>query len=114
VYAKRVLCITARSQTGATTRCPHVFYTRNNLTWTKADTLVDFLRPQEYVISLGFLRLFRAARLIKLLRQGYTIRILLWTFVQSFKVGELGHVVDVALRSVASDLFETRPSSPQD
>lgn len=36
--------------------------------------------------NLGFLRLFRAARLIKLLRQGYTIRILLWTFVQSFKV----------------------------
>ncbi|KRY10503.1 Voltage-dependent calcium channel type A subunit alpha-1 [Trichinella patagoniensis] len=36
-------------------------------------------------VSLGFLRLFRAARLIKLLRQGYTIRILLWTFVQSFK-----------------------------
>lgn len=31
------------------------------------------------------MRLFRAARLIKLLRQGYTIRILLWTFVQSFK-----------------------------
>ncbi|KAK2555559.1 Voltage-dependent calcium channel type A subunit alpha-1 [Acropora cervicornis] len=30
-------------------------------------------------------RLFRAARLIKLLRQGYTIRILLWTFLQSFK-----------------------------
>ncbi|XP_035706296.1 voltage-dependent calcium channel type A subunit alpha-1 isoform X5 [Folsomia candida] len=36
-------------------------------------------------INLAFLRLFRAARLIKLLRQGYTIRILLWTFVQSFK-----------------------------
>uniref|UniRef100_A0A669CK16 Voltage-dependent P/Q-type calcium channel subunit alpha-1A n=1 Tax=Oreochromis niloticus TaxID=8128 RepID=A0A669CK16_ORENI len=35
--------------------------------------------------SLSFLRLFRAARLIKLLRQGETIRILLWTFVQSFK-----------------------------
>ncbi|XP_023224867.1 voltage-dependent calcium channel type A subunit alpha-1-like [Centruroides sculpturatus] len=35
--------------------------------------------------SVGFLRLFRAARLIKLLRQGYTIRILLWTFVQSIK-----------------------------
>ncbi|XP_047134676.1 voltage-dependent N-type calcium channel subunit alpha-1B isoform X1 [Hydra vulgaris] len=30
-------------------------------------------------------RLFRAARLIKLLRRGYTIRILLWTFLQSFK-----------------------------
>lgn len=36
--------------------------------------------------NVGFLRLFRAARLIKLLRQGYTIRILLWTFIQSFKV----------------------------
>ncbi|CAM4606968.1 unnamed protein product [Lepidochelys kempii] len=36
-------------------------------------------------INLSFLRLFRATRLIKLLRQGYTIRILLWTFVQSFK-----------------------------
>ncbi|XP_069690113.1 voltage-dependent calcium channel type A subunit alpha-1 isoform X21 [Periplaneta americana] len=40
---------------------------------------------QENFINVGFLRLFRAARLIKLLRQGYTIRILLWTFVQSFK-----------------------------
>ncbi|XP_078075293.1 putative voltage-dependent R-type calcium channel subunit alpha-1E [Mustelus asterias] len=36
-------------------------------------------------VNLNFLKLFRAARLIKLLRQGYTIRILLWTFVQSFK-----------------------------
>ncbi|RLW00334.1 hypothetical protein DV515_00008912 [Chloebia gouldiae] len=41
--------------------------------------------PQDNFINLSFLRLFRAARLIKLLRQGYTIRILLWTFVQSFK-----------------------------
>lgn len=41
---------------------------------------------QNNFINLSFLRLFRAARLIKLLRQGYTIRILLWTFVQSFKV----------------------------
>ncbi|CAM4922480.1 unnamed protein product [Rotaria socialis] len=44
--------------------------------------------PQKHkntLLNLGFLRLFRAARLIKLLRQGYTIRILLWTFVQSFK-----------------------------
>ncbi|XP_031779373.1 voltage-dependent calcium channel type A subunit alpha-1 isoform X8 [Nasonia vitripennis] len=40
---------------------------------------------RENFINVGFLRLFRAARLIKLLRQGYTIRILLWTFVQSFK-----------------------------
>ena len=44
---------------------------------------------QNNFISLSFLRLFRAARLIKLLRQGYTIRILLWTFVQSFKVPPL-------------------------
>ncbi|KAL5108348.1 Voltage-dependent calcium channel type A subunit alpha-1 [Taenia crassiceps] len=36
-------------------------------------------------LNLGFLRLFRAARLVKMLRQGYTIRILLWTFIQSFK-----------------------------
>lgn len=50
----------------------------------------NFLCPlQENFINVGFLRLFRAARLIKLLRQGYTIRILLWTFVQSFKVSEL-------------------------
>ncbi|KAJ8261081.1 hypothetical protein COCON_G00168040 [Conger conger] len=40
---------------------------------------------RDKLINLSFLRLFRAARLIKLLRQGYTIRILLWTFVQSFK-----------------------------
>lgn len=38
---------------------------------------------------MSFLKLFRTARLIKLLRQGYTIRILLWTFVQSFKVSSL-------------------------
>ncbi|XP_064650227.1 voltage-dependent calcium channel type A subunit alpha-1-like isoform X7 [Lineus longissimus] len=48
------------------------------------DVLVTELQQSNF-ISLGFLRLFRAARLIKLLRQGYTIRILLWTFVQSFK-----------------------------
>ena len=41
---------------------------------------------QKNFINVGFLRLFRAARLVKLLRQGYTIRILLWTFIQSFKV----------------------------
>ncbi|XP_078326079.1 voltage-dependent calcium channel type A subunit alpha-1-like isoform X10 [Crassostrea virginica] len=35
--------------------------------------------------NVGVFRLFRAARLIKLLRQGYTIRLLLWTFLQSFK-----------------------------
>uniref|UniRef100_H2MTV6 Voltage-dependent N-type calcium channel subunit alpha n=1 Tax=Oryzias latipes TaxID=8090 RepID=H2MTV6_ORYLA len=49
------------------------------------DILVSEINDR--LLNLSFLRLFRAARLIKLLRQGYTIRILLWTFVQSFKVG---------------------------
>ena len=47
--------------------------------------IVLLLFLQQNFINVGFLRLFRAARLVKLLRQGYTIRILLWTFVQSFK-----------------------------
>ncbi|XP_038191792.1 voltage-dependent N-type calcium channel subunit alpha-1B isoform X2 [Arvicola amphibius] len=49
------------------------------------DILVTEIVETNNFINLSFLRLFRAARLIKLLRQGYTIRILLWTFVQSFK-----------------------------
>uniref|UniRef100_A0A674EGE0 Voltage-dependent N-type calcium channel subunit alpha n=1 Tax=Salmo trutta TaxID=8032 RepID=A0A674EGE0_SALTR len=49
------------------------------------DILVTEIKVSDKLINLSFLRLFRAARLIKLLRQGYTIRILLWTFVQSFK-----------------------------
>ncbi|XP_049954322.1 voltage-dependent P/Q-type calcium channel subunit alpha-1A-like [Schistocerca serialis cubense] len=55
---------------------------------TVIGSIVDVLVIEfgEKFINVGFLRLFRAARLIKLLRQGYTIRILLWTFVQSFKV----------------------------
>nr|CAB3227400.1 voltage-dependent N-type calcium channel subunit alpha-1B-like [Phallusia mammillata] len=53
-------------------------------------TLIAHANPQvehdaSGFINLSFLRLFRAARLIKLLRQGETIRILLWTFVQSIK-----------------------------
>ena len=44
-----------------------------------------FLCQEIDAFNMSFLKLFRAARLIKLLRQGYTIRILLWTFVQSFK-----------------------------
>nr|XP_015839353.1 PREDICTED: uncharacterized protein LOC661666 isoform X2 [Tribolium castaneum] len=47
------------------------------------DAIVKWI--QENFFNVGCLRLFRAARLIKLLRQGDTIRILLWTFVQSFK-----------------------------
>merc|ERR1719414_1213748 len=54
---------------------------------TVVGSIVDALMVEfaKNFINVGFLRLFRAARLIKLLRQGYTIRILLWTFVQSFK-----------------------------
>uniref|UniRef100_A0A3Q0KBR4 Voltage-dependent calcium channel type A subunit alpha-1 n=1 Tax=Schistosoma mansoni TaxID=6183 RepID=A0A3Q0KBR4_SCHMA len=48
------------------------------------DVLVSELQESAF-LSLGFLRLFRAARLIKLLRQGYSIRIILWTFIQSIK-----------------------------
>ncbi|KAI4817195.1 hypothetical protein KUCAC02_009471, partial [Chaenocephalus aceratus] len=50
---------------------------------TVLGSITDILVTE--MINLSILRLFRAARLIKLLRQGYTIRILLWTFVQSFK-----------------------------
>ena len=38
----------------------------------------------EVELNLSFLRLFRAARLIKLLRQFETIRILIWSFVLGF------------------------------
>ncbi|XP_074617783.1 voltage-dependent L-type calcium channel subunit alpha-1D-like isoform X1 [Acropora palmata] len=52
-------------------------------------TLVGFFlelnKTEILQIDPSFFRLFRAARLVKLLRQGYTIRILLWTFLQSFK-----------------------------
>ncbi|CAG5127135.1 unnamed protein product, partial [Candidula unifasciata] len=44
--------------------------------------ITEFSKPK---FSIVFFRLFRAARLVKLLRQGYTIRLLLWTFFQSFK-----------------------------
>ncbi|XP_038571832.1 voltage-dependent R-type calcium channel subunit alpha-1E isoform X1 [Micropterus salmoides] len=58
-------------------------------TWNIFDFITVLGSITENVVDLqsdmSFLKLFRAARLIKLLRQGYTIRILLWTFVQSFK-----------------------------
>uniref|UniRef100_A0A671PYU1 Voltage-dependent calcium channel type A subunit alpha-1 n=1 Tax=Sinocyclocheilus anshuiensis TaxID=1608454 RepID=A0A671PYU1_9TELE len=58
-------------------------------TWNIFDFITVLGSITEIVVdkgfNMGFLKLFRAARLIKLLRQGYTIRILLWTFVQSFK-----------------------------
>ncbi|TRY57661.1 hypothetical protein DNTS_025899 [Danionella cerebrum] len=56
-----------------------------NLCWHLSPCFRNRMAQTDKRINLSFLRLFRAARLIKLLRQGYTIRILLWTFVQSFK-----------------------------
>lgn len=49
------------------------------------DVLVNEFGSTYSSFNVGVFRLFRAARLIKLLRQGYTIRLLLWTFLQSFK-----------------------------
>ena len=58
-------------------------------------------------INLSFLRLFRAARLIKLLRQGETIRILLWTFVQSIKE-RLLELLPVLIRSLPVRFWKFR------
>uniref|UniRef100_A0A673YEY0 Calcium voltage-gated channel subunit alpha1 E n=1 Tax=Salmo trutta TaxID=8032 RepID=A0A673YEY0_SALTR len=52
---------------------------------TVLGSITEIVSMADCTFNMGFLKLFRAARLIKLLRQGYTIRILLWTFVQSFK-----------------------------
>ena len=55
---------------------------------TVVGSIIDALK----VVSVGFLKLFRAARLIKLLRRSVSVRILLYTFVQSFKVGVLVNI----------------------
>eukprot|EP00794_Sanderia_malayensis_P016249 gene16249-17890_t len=56
-------------------------------------------------------RLFRAARLIKLLRRGYTIRVLLWTFLQSFKalpyVGMLIFLLFFIYAIIGMQMFST-------
>merc|ERR1719402_1122990 len=55
--------------------------------WNTFDfiTVVGSIIDATKVVNVGFLRLFRAARLIKLLRRSVSIRILLYTFVQSIK-----------------------------
>ncbi len=57
--------------------------------WNTFDfiTVVGSIIDAVFGASSGVLRLFRAARLIKLLRRSVSIRILLFTFVQSIKVG---------------------------
>ena len=56
--------------------------------WNTFDfiTVVGSIIDATRMVSVGFLKLFRAARLIKLLRRSVSVRILLYTFVQSFKV----------------------------
>ena len=56
--------------------------------WNTFDfiTVVGSIIDATKMVSVGFLKLFRAARLIKLLRRSVSVRILLYTFVQSFKV----------------------------
>jgi voltage-dependent calcium channel N type alpha-1B len=49
---------------------------------TVVGSIIDALSPGD----VGVLRLCRATRLIKLLRRSRSIRILLFTFVQSIKV----------------------------
>ena len=61
------------------------------------------------IVEVGFLRLFRAARLIKLLRRSVSIRILLYTFVQSIKVKKniqiyTFHTSTVAGSSICDDV----------
>ena len=56
--------------------------------WNTFDfiTVVGSIVDVTKLVQIGFLKLFRAARLIKLLRRSVSVRILLYTFVQSFKV----------------------------
>lgn len=55
--------------------------------WNTFDfiTVIGSIIDASPFYNVGFLRLFRAARLIKLLRRSDSIRILLFTFVQSIK-----------------------------
>eukprot|EP00794_Sanderia_malayensis_P016877 gene16877-18582_t len=52
---------------------------------TLIGSVINACANNDFPIDPSFFRLFRAFRLIKLLKQGYNIRVLLWTFLQSFK-----------------------------
>ena len=56
--------------------------------WNTFDfiTVVGSIIDVTKLVQIGFLKLFRAVRLIKLLRRSVSVRILLYTFIQSFKV----------------------------
>ncbi|XP_066923067.1 muscle calcium channel subunit alpha-1-like isoform X2 [Clytia hemisphaerica] len=50
-----------------------------------ADLIIFFNESEFDFIDVSTFRLCRAARIVKLLRKGESIRIMLWTFLQSFK-----------------------------
>lgn len=62
--------------------------------WNKFDfitvvgSIIDLVATEMEIrlVNLSFLRLFKAARLVRLLQKGENIRILMWTFLQSLKV----------------------------
>ena len=67
---------------------PPLFQNYFRDSWNVFDfvTVVGSIVDATRMVSVNFLKLFRAARLIKLLRRSVSVRILLYTFVQSFKV----------------------------
>ena len=49
-------------------------------------------------MSISFFRLFRVARLVKLLNKNENIRTLLWTFMKSFQVAEESSHFDILVK----------------
>ena len=103
----------------AQARCPLLFQNYFKDSWNTFDfvTVVGSIVDVTKLLQIGFLKLFRAARLIKLLRKFDTIfnsndncgwiyfyrrsvsvRILLYTFIQSFKVTILPSEIHMSVR----------------
>ncbi len=76
--------------------------------WNTFDfiTVLGSIIDATQLVNVGFLRLFRAARLIKLLRRSVSIRILLFTFVQSIKVSQFTLKIHIA-DSIRRPFFKT-------
>ena len=71
-------------------------------------TVVGSIIDVTQLVKIGFLKLFRAARLIKLLRRSVSVRILLYTFVQSFKVKFSHDMDDVTKRHFFGEQFKQK------
>ena len=80
------------------TLCTILFQPYFKDSWNTFDfiTVVGSIIDATRIVNVGFLRLFRAARLIKLLRRSVSIRILLYTFLQSIKVA-INQLIKVAI-----------------